>query len=140
MCLNPRTIPNQTRYVNLHHRDVYLMDVACGHCAECASTIANQWYYRAWYEYNDLPPDGYCLFDCLTYAPKHLPHLSDVWQFLSPSEDYPCFNPKHLRDFLQALDKRLQRAGYGKKSLRYFLSTEYGTDKSATHQINEANA
>lgn len=134
MCLSPITIPSQTRYVSLYHSDPYLMDVACGHCAECASTIANQWYYRAWYEYNDLPAGGYCLFDCLTYAPKHLPHLSDFWSFLSKSENYPCFNYKHIRDFLQALDKRLQRKGYGKRAIRYFLSTEYGTDKSATHR------
>ena len=30
------------------------MQVPCGHCAECQTNLSNQWYYRTWYEWQDL--------------------------------------------------------------------------------------
>ena len=135
MCLSPITIPNQTKYVSLRHRDPFLMQVPCGTCAECQATLSNQWYYRAYYEWLDLQRSGgYVLFDCLTYRPNDLPHLSDFWNFISKNEDYPCFNHSHIRKFLQLLRVRLIRKGYLKDSFRYFLSTEYGTDDRYTHR------
>lgn len=129
MCLSPITIPSQTKYVSLRHCDKFLMEVPCGKCAECQKTNRNQWYYRAWYEYNDLPRGGYCLFDTLTYRNKRLPHLSDTWTFISPSEDFSCFNYQHIRQFIENLRIRLKRAGYGNNAFRYFAAAEYGSIK-----------
>lgn len=137
MCLNPLTIPTPTRYVSLKYRNQYLIDVPCGHCSECAQTISNQWYYRSFYEWDDLSSyeGSYVLFDCLTYSNVNLPYLSDFWTFLdSRHEDFPCFNRKHLRNFLQSLRMRLIRLGYAKDVFRYFVASEYGTDKKATHR------
>lgn len=128
MCLSPITIPTQTKYVSLSHKDSFLMQVPCGHCAECATTLSNQWYYRSWYEWQELAlAGGYVIFDTLTYSDKYLPRLSDTWTFISRSEDYPCFNYQHIRKFLQLLRTRLIRAGYSKNAFRYFLSSEYGS-------------
>lgn len=131
MCLSPVTIPNQSKYISLSHADSFLFQVPCGECAECQQTLSNQWYYRAWYEFNDLESTGgYVLFDTLTYRDSDLPHLSDVWSDLPKNLDYPCFNNLHIRRFLQLLRTRLIRAGYCKQSFRYFLSSEYGTHDS----------
>lgn len=111
------------------------MQVPCGHCAECQQTLSNQWYYRTWYEWHDLSAaKGYVLFDTLTYAPKHLPMLSHTWSCLDKTDDFPCFEPLHIRRFLQLLRQRLIRAGYAKDSFRYFLTSEYGSDSRYTHR------
>lgn len=111
------------------------MQVPCGTCAECQSTLSNQWYYRAYYEWFDLSKsNGYVLFDCLTYDEENLPHLSDFWSFIDQNNDYPCFDHSHIRKFLQLLRTRLIRAGYSKQSFRYFLSTEYGSSPFHTHR------
>ena len=128
MCLSPRSIVNNTKYVSLLHKDKFVMEVPCGVCAECQTTMANQWYYRTYYEWSQTEMyKGYVLFDTLTYDNDHLPHLSKFWQFVSSSEDFPCFNYSDIRLFLQALRQRVSRAGYDPKKLRYFLSSEYGT-------------
>lgn len=130
MCLSPITIPTQTKYISLAHRDPFLMQVPCGHCAECSTTLSNQWYYRSWYEWQELSfAGGYVLFDTLTYNDKYLPHLSDTWTFLQKNEDFPCFNYQHIRKFLQLLRTRLIRAGYSKNAFRYFLCSEYGSSE-----------
>ena len=128
MCLSPITIPNQTKYVSLRFRDRFLQQVPCGVCSECQQLNSNQWYFRTYYEWLDVQKaGGYVLFDTLTYSDKYLPHLSDTWNFLSKSEDFPCFDYLHIRNFLQNLRIRLIRAGFLKNSFRYFLSSEYGS-------------
>lgn len=135
MCLNPITIPNQTKYLSLRHKDAFLMQIPCGKCAECQQTLSNQWYYRAWYQFNDVcDRGGYVLFDTLTYAPKYLPHLSDTWSEIRKEEDFPCFCYHHIRLFIENLRIRLKRAGFGKDAFSYFLSSEYGTDSRYTHR------
>lgn len=135
MCLNPITIPNQSKYVSLRHRDRFMMQVPCGHCAECVSTLSKQWYFRAYTEFDDvMRAGGYVLFDTLTYRNEDLPRLSDVWQFLDKKSDFPCFNYLHIRNFLQNLRIRLFRLGYSKNAFRYFLASEYGTSSSHTHR------
>lgn len=139
MCLSPITIPNQTKYISTKHKDLFLMQVPCGHCAECQKTMSNHWYYRAWYEWQDLDnAGGFVLFDTLTYAPKYLPHISDTWSCIEKKDDYPCFSYHHIRKFMQSLMQRVKRAGYG-SCIRYFLSSEYGTHeykngKKLTHR------
>lgn len=129
MCLRPQTIPNPSKYISLSHRDRFMMEIPCGNCSECQTTLSNQWFYRAWYECDDLlsSGSGYVLFDTLTYNDEYLPHLSDYWTFLSTDLDYPCFDKFHIRRFLQLLRMRLIRAGFSKNAFRYFIASEYGT-------------
>lgn len=135
MCLSPINIPNQSKYVSLRHKDRFIYQVPCGRCAECQQTLSNQWYYRSWYEYNDIATvGGYVLFDTLTYRNEDLPHLSQFWSVLDKKDDFPCFNHLHIRNFLQLLRTRLIRLGYSKNAFRYFLATEYGTKSGHTHR------
>lgn len=129
MCLTPITIPNQTKYVSLRHRDKFLMEIPCGRCSECERTNRNQWYYRAFYEWQGLPNGGYVLFDTLTYRPSRLPYLSDTWTLLDKNDDFSCFNYLHIRQFIENLRIRLKRVGYSNESFRYFIAAEYGSIK-----------
>ena len=134
MCLNPVSCPTTTKYVSLKYRDHFVNQFPCGRCSECQRLLSLQSSFRANYEFDDLPDQGYVLFDCLTYRNKDVPHLSDFWTLLPKSLDFMCFNRKHIRNFLQTFRQRLIRAGYGKNSVRYFYACEYGTEKNKTHR------
>lgn len=134
MCLSPITIPNQTKYVSLSYSDRFLLEIPCGRCAECASVMSSQWYYRSSSEFDSLPSDGYVMLDCLTYSNKYLPRLSQFWSFLDKKrENFSCFNYRHVRNFVENLRIKLKRLGYN-DTFRYFLSSEYGTDDRYTHR------
>lgn len=135
MCLHPISIPNPSKYVSLKYSDRFLLQVRCENCAECQNQLKNEWFYRAWYEFEELSTcGGYALFDTLTYRDDKLPHLSDTWTLLPKSADFPCFNYLHIRNFLQALYQRIARKGYDKHSVRYFIAGEYGTHEKYTHR------
>ena len=132
MCLNPISVINPSKYISLKYKDPYLLQVPCGRCAECQSTLSNQWQYRTYYEFIDCLSqslDNFILFDTLTYRPKYRPKLSD---FFETNHDFDCFNRKHITDFLKRLRIGLKRAGYNVR-LRYFVSSEYGTDPNYSH-------
>lgn len=134
MCLSPITIPNPTKYISTKHADQFMLQVPCGHCAECEQNNSSQWFYRAWYEFEDcLKAGGFVLFDTLTYDNEHLPHISDFMS-ISKENDFPCFNHQHVRKFRDLLTKRVKRAGYDDVNIRVFLSSEYGVDDRYTHR------
>ena len=126
MCLNPISIINPSKYISLHYKDRYLLQVPCGTCAECQRQVSNQWNYRTYYEFADcIRSGGFIYYDTLSYNNKSLPHIHD---FLFDSDlNFTCFNKKHITDFLKRIRINVERR-YGLK-LRYFLSTEYGHDK-----------
>lgn len=82
MCINPITAPSFTRYVSLTYHDRFLSSFPCGHCFECQQVNSLRWSFRCHYEFDDLPDDGFVMFDCLSYRNKDLPRLSDFWTFL----------------------------------------------------------
>ena len=130
MCYNPITIVNPTKYVSLKYRDRFLLQVPCGHCAQCQKNKSNEWYYRSYYQMLDtFQQNGFVLFDTLTYAPKYLPMISD---YVHVDSDFPCFNSDHLRKFVARLRQRCKRK-YN-SNFTYFISSEYGTSQRHTHR------
>lgn len=117
MCLKPIQIINPSKYISLKYKDRFLLSVPCGKCAECQQTISNQWFLRAWYECLDTK--NFVYFDTLTYA--NPPKMSDILDLLPQSY---CFNPQHVRNFIEALRIALKRKGV---SFRYFIASEYGS-------------
>lgn len=134
-CLYPIEIINPTKYISLDFSDRYIQKVRCGKCCNCQKTLQREWYYRAFYECKSVcESGGYMLMDCLTYAPKYVPRLSNYFD-IPKSLDWMCFDYSHLRLFLVRLRRYLKYRGYDvDKSLRYFASTEYGTDDTKTHR------
>lgn len=133
MCLYPKKIVNPSRFVDLNSNQPLYLYVPCGHCTECISSYRSEWRNRAYYEVLDTfsYDNSYVYFDCLTYRPGALPHLSDFYGFTRDMMDYdfPCFNPDHVQKFMKSLRRRLEYLGYDVKyNLRFFLASEYGTD------------
>ena len=136
MCLCPITIYNPKNKLTLQGGTSFLMTVPCGKCAECQKVMSDAWFFRAYYQSKDcIDNDGYIYFDTLTYRNEDLPHISDFFPVLKGRiSDVSCFNLDHYRQFFKKLRVYLQRAGYGTKNLKYFLSSEYGTDERYTHR------
>lgn len=135
MCLTPISIVNPNKYVSLKYRDLYLLHVPCGKCAECQSQLSAQWMYRTMQEFNDcISSGGFIYFDTLTYQNKYLPHFSDYFVDLQTPDDYFCFNHLHITNFFKKLRSRLNRAGYKDLLIRYFLSSEYGMNPGVIGQ------
>lgn len=132
MCLTPLSIRNPTKRISKVGGQLLSMHVPCGQCAECLQTKRNEWYFRTYYQCLDVfSKGGYVHFVTLTYASKHLPHLSDFIS-LDGVADMSCFNLAHYRDFIKRLRTSLFRAGYGTNCFKYFLVSEYGTDERFT--------
>lgn len=118
MCLNPKSIHRQGRYLENNYRgkkgddyDVYVMS-KCGHCAECVNEKANNWVIRNHYEMQEHKK---ACFITLTY------------------KDNPKFLiKKHLQDFIKRLRRHLEYRKINDK-LRYFACAEYGTLRGRPH-------
>lgn len=131
MCYHPITIINPCKYVSLRYRERFLLQVPCGHCAECATNKSNEWYFRSYHQTLDtLQNGGYVYFDTLTYRDQDLPRLSDFVSVPSGC-DYPCFSSRHVQLFNKRLRKRLEQ--YHSK-YSFFLTSEYGTSEGRTHR------
>lgn len=134
MCYHPITIINPCKYVSLRYRERYLLQVPCGHCAQCATNKANEWYFRSYHQALDTlasgNPNSWILFDTLTYRNADLPHISD---FVSVPDgcDFPCFNSSHIQLFLKRLRKKTSKHG---SKFSFFLTSEYGTSERHTHR------
>lgn len=136
MCLNKyKLYPSNTKVFSRIHAGRMLQSFKCGHCAECLEQKRKEWYFRAVYEFDStVKSNGYMLFDTLTYRPSDVPRVSRYYS-VPRSLDYMCFDHADTTNFLKLLRIRLERDGYDvKDNLRYFYSTEYGTDPNATHR------
>ena len=151
MCLNPQTIRNPTKSIYKHGGQPLLLDVPCGNCAECKKNKRIEWRFRTYHEVESTVKNGgYVYFDTLTYAPEHVPHISDfvdldtinrtIQEYSSakgvPVEfinDNMCFNSLHWRNFLKNLRRQLDYHYQGIK-FNYFLTSEYGIDERYTHR------
>lgn len=87
--------------------------------------------FRSTYEFHDcISAGGFVYFDTLTYSEGNVPRIRDI--ISCGTADY-CFNHKHITDFMKRLRIDLQRH-YKGVSIRYFLSSEYGTKNTGTHR------
>lgn len=131
MCTSPLTILNPSHFISLDKRDRLFIQVPCGRCPDCRDLNSLQWYQRAIVEFDAcVSSGGYCLFDTLTYSNSNLPHFSD---FFETTFDFPCFNRKHVTDFLKRLRASLKRK-FNYDGLRYYLVSEYGTSPLHSHR------
>lgn len=145
MCLFPRSIRNPTKHIYKYGGQPLTMDVPCGQCAECKKNHRLQWHFRSYHHVNECVRNGgYVLYDTLTYAPEHLPWLSQYVDMFSVNRaryknqqdyisDFPVFDHTHWRNFLKNLRRQLDYHFKGVK-FTYFLTSEYGTDDRYTHR------
>lgn len=131
MCYSPIDVINPSKYVSLHYRDRYVMQVPCGKCAQCLTAKSNEWSYRLYQHALETFKDGFVLFDTLTYDNEHLPHISDYIS-VSKEVDFPCFSSRDLRLFVADLRQRCKRKF--KSNFSYFIASEYGTSEHHLHR------
>lgn len=136
MCLKPIKLRNPTERIAKCGGQPLMLEVPCGHCAECKKNKRLEWHFRAYHECNDtIKKGGFVYFDTLTYRDEDVPHLSDYYDISDKKEiaDFMCFNNAHWRNFLKVLRSRLAYT-YKGVSFKYFLTSEYGTDERYTHR------
>lgn len=137
MCLRPISLVNPRKNLSLYGGIPYKIEVGCGECAECQKAKQSEWYFRAYYESKwTFDNGGYIYFDTLTYRNEDLPHMSDYLPELKGRLiDNSCFNTDHYRYFFVRLRRQLEYHGFDvKNKLKYFLTSEYGTDDRYTHR------
>lgn len=134
MCYSPITIINPCKYVSVHHRDRFLLQVPCGKCAECQKSKSLEWNYRTYYEFIrtfEESNDNYVYFDTLTYDDTHLPTMSEI---VSELPKVPCFRSSDITNFLKRLRINLFRKyGIDKDAFSYFICSEYGSLRHRPH-------
>lgn len=116
MCTKPLSILNPRKKLSCVHGGFKNLRVPCGHCPDCDRNKGDSWILRCTAELQDLPSDGFAIFDTLTYKDAAMPH---VGEFLGNDDDRCCFRQSDLTEFLD----RLSAAGL---KYRYLLSEEYG--------------
>lgn len=135
MCLFPRLIRNPTKRLSRHGGQPLFLEVPCNSCSECKDSKRHEWHFRSFHEVNNIiQHGGYVVYDTLTYAEEHVPHLSnfiDIEEY--GLQDFYCFNSEHWRNFLKRIRRHLSYH-FPTVQLRYFLTSEYGTDDRYTHR------
>lgn len=135
MCLSPLKLPTNSSVIGSIYTQKLYNYVPCGDCADCQQSKSREWLFRAHWQFEEVKScNGFALFDTLTYSNENLPYLSD---FLGYSAvDYPCFSLPHIQEFFNRLRIQFRRKYNvdGKLPLRYFLTSEYGTDEKFTHR------
>lgn len=135
MCLFPKIIRNPSKRLHRTGGQPLYLNVPCNKCAECKDKKRLEWHFRSYHEVNSIiQHGGYVVYDTLTYSEDNVPHLSD---FIDTDklqiQDFYCFNTMHWRNFLKNLRRHLDYH-YPTVKLRYFLTSEYGTDERYTHR------
>lgn len=136
MCLNPHNIITPAKRIWLQGGQPFLVQVSCGHCAECNSAKSQEYFCRSYYQAQEtFDKGGYMLFDTLTYKNESLPHVQEFFPCFPHNLDFSCFRPRDVRLFLVLLRRNLTKLGYDVKGgLKYFLTSEYGTSPGCTHR------
>lgn len=122
MCISPISILNKSHFFNKSISPLRRL-VPCGNCSCCKSVKINEWFVRAYYQwqhYKDI--GGTTLFITLTYNDENLPRFNGV----------PCFSKTHLQTFLHKLRTYLKRANLP-SNFTYFVVSEYGTEYERPH-------
>lgn len=134
MCYYPISIINPSKYVDIHRKDRFILQVPCGKCAECQKTKSLEWNFRTYYEFLrifELGGDNFAYFDTLTYDDEHLPFMSDI---IPELPRVPCFRSIDLVNFLKNLRTNLSRKFHiDKDAFSYFICSEYGSLRGRPH-------
>lgn len=97
--------------------------VPCGRCPNCRSNKRQSWIYRLECEARQYPLS---LFVTLTYDDEHLPMKrigSDLF-----AEEVPVVSKRDVQLFMKRLRRR-----YEDCKIRFFLTSEYGTENGRPH-------
>ena len=128
MCTKPVTFLNP-KYRTLSFQpqlDKQYLSVPCGTCEQCRLTKQNEYFVRAYYEYQSTIKDGgFSFFETLTYDPAHVPvHMG-----------LKCFCKSDFQNFMKRLRFNLSSAGVDVTNgkLRYLVVSEYGENKGQPH-------
>lgn len=127
MCTERKTIYTKAYdpVVSLHQLHI---QVPCGKCEECRSSLHSEWETRLLYHTHDTYKNGGVgVFLTFTYSSEKL-HYFPVPEL----RDVPCFDRSEVLDFLHALKNRVQKA-YGYDMYTYFLVSEYGKTTKRPH-------
>lgn len=137
MCQSPIIIANRSRRYceGLSKRH---FSVSCGHCYECQKRLQDDWFVRAFFEYQRIKNNGSCWFPTLSYKDDTLPWYIDN-DYPDPLDESksmfvrPCFSNKDIKRFRDRLRVYLTRAGYDSKNLRFFVACELGGKYGRPH-------
>lgn len=136
MCLKPIDIINPTKRISRYGGTKLKLSVPCNQCAECLNKKRDEYAFRTYHHCKStIEKGGYVLFDTLTYADEHLPHISD---FVDVNKygisDFSCFNLDHYKLFFKRLRSAIKKE-YGLVSaISYLFASEYGTAEGYTHR------
>lgn len=136
MCYKPINMITPSQKISLYGGQQIKLHFGCGKCYECLQKKQLEYHYRTYYECQDVFLNGgYVMAVTLTYRPADVPrlsHLIDVKKY--GLKDCMLFNYTHYQKFLKLLRIRLKRQGFKNVVIRYFLSSEYGSDPTKTHR------
>ena len=128
MCLSPLIIRNKSPY---YFPSVSALpshfEVPCGKCDECRNFYMSEWRTRISYEIDSLyKRGGKAIFLTFTYNDAHLPSLT------CNNVTIPAFSHTDVKTFLNKVKVWSNRT-YGKKSYKYFFTSEYGSTTKRPH-------
>ena len=107
----------------------------CGKCFDCRQSLKSQWIFRVRAELSSLTAKGWKIgFFTLTYNDEHLPHIPDVL-INGEYREVPCFNKRHIKDFVARMRKWLQKKYNCVKSRkpRVMICSEFGELRHRPH-------
>lgn len=140
MCLKPVKVYCNSHYIYRNSQHKLVNYVACGKCAECQQNRTNELMFRTRYEASDtFRRGGYIIFDTLTYDENTIPWSKALVkrEFGVDIPDELNFRTFDYRDFSLFM-KRLRKvvsSRYGSfRNIKYFVSSEYGTQEGRTHR------
>lgn len=136
MCNHPITIANRSRRFTEGVSKMHLQ-VPCGYCHECAKLMQDDWFVRAFFEFQRIKKYGSCWFPTLTYDDENLPSWKDD-EYIDPLDSSrsfvrPCFSVKHLKRFRDRFRVYLHRLGYDNTGVRFFVACELGGEFGRPH-------
>lgn len=136
MCYKPITMVTPSKQISLYGGQQIKLQFGCGKCCQCLQKKQLEYHYRTYYECQDaFLNGGYVMAVTLTYRPKDVPRLSNIVDTVKYGlRDCMLFDYSHYQKFLKVLRMRLKRLGYKNVVVRYFLTSEYGTDPKGTHR------
>lgn len=125
MCLTPVTIGNPTRRFT-DGLSRYTLQVKCNHCKDCIKQQQDDWFVRAFFEYQRVKDIGDAWFVLLTYNDENLPIYEDQ------ENDFviPCFDNQHLKHFRDTFRMILYRKFEREYALSHDVPTKWSKAKN----------
>lgn len=140
MCLRPRYIINPTKALTQAPQNRLVM-IPCGMCAECIKRMQEDWFIRAFFDYEDSKARGLKrYFPTLTYTNEALPMLcyDTANKTIITKRGYeipgtekggikylaPAFDRKDIDRFINSFRKRFERKGVN--GIKFFAVSDLG--------------